>query len=200
MSDATPRAPSARFLFDYASPWAYLADATLARRLPGVRVRYEPVYLRGFESFSKGVPYDGNKLQYIARDLARCAAWWGVPVRLPSRFPINGVYALRAALVAQREGTFEALHPALFHAAWRDDRDVSTREGVLALVRELGLAPEPFERGFDDEAVKALLRQQTEAARDAGVFGVPSFFVGDELFWGQDRMDYVARALGVEGE
>jgi 2-hydroxychromene-2-carboxylate isomerase len=187
--------PTVALYFDYASPWAYLAAELLERRLPGVAIDHRPVYLRGLESFAQGIPYTALKLRYIGLDLTRVAAHEQVPIRVPSVFPLNGLYALRGALHTLAHGGFADYHRALFRAAWRDDRDVSSREVVLAVAREAGQDSTAFARALDDPAIKERLKVETAAAAERGVFGVPTFVVGDELFWGQDRMDYVARAV-----
>src|SRR5689334_5774325 len=92
------------FHFDYASPWAYLANELLPRKLPGATVTYHPTYLRGLETFSKGMPYTSAKLLYQMRDIARCAAYEGVTLVAPTTFPIDGLQALRAAFVARDSG------------------------------------------------------------------------------------------------
>ncbi len=186
---------SVQFLFDYASPWAYLANALVDRRLRGATLEHVPVYLRGFETFAKGLPYGPAKLQYQMQDLRRCSQHEGVAVTLPSVFPINGLYALRGALAAQRDGSFGVYHDAMFAAAWKDGLDVGNKAVVAELARGWGLAA--VAEALDDPALKDALRQGTEAAAKRGVFGVPTFLVGEELFWGHDRMDYVARALGL---
>jgi 2-hydroxychromene-2-carboxylate isomerase len=184
--------PRVDFLFDYASPWSYLANATLPRFFePGV-VRYVPVYLRGFESFSSGVPYTPAKMAYLLKDLIRSAQHAGVPVKTPPTFPINGLYAVRGAIAAQRDGGFEKFHEAAFHAAWRDGREISSKDVVAAMARELGLPG--VAEALDDPAIKATLRTNTEKGVARGAFGVPSFFVGDELYWGHDRMHLAAAA------
>jgi 2-hydroxychromene-2-carboxylate isomerase len=186
---------SVDFLFDYASPWSYLANEVLARRLPGVVVDYVPVYLRGFESFATGVPYGSAKLAYTMTDFQRSARHEGVPIGAPATFPINGIHALRGAVHARRAGLFSAYHEAVFHAAWRDSREISTKEGVLAIAAEVGLAGAAA--ALEDPEIKAFVREHTDRAVARGVFGVPTFFVEDEMFWGHDRLDYVARAVGV---
>ena len=105
------------FLFDYASPFAYLASETLARKLPGIEIVYRPIYLRGLEMFSKGMPYTAAKAMYVVRDFLRVAEYEGVSTRLPSTFPINGLYAARGALVAMEQGRFAEYHAAMFRAA-----------------------------------------------------------------------------------
>lgn len=177
--------------YDYASPWAYLANARLEAKLRGVSVRLRPIYLRGLESFSQGMPYNAAKLAYIARDLVRCTEHEGVAFTPPPVFPINGLYALRAALLAEREGRLPALHGALFRAAWAEARDVSSKGVVAEVAREVGLPG--VAEALDDPWAKSELRSRTEHAAGRGVFGVPTFAVGDELFWGHDRMEYVER-------
>jgi len=184
------------YLFDYASPWAYLADRMLANDsytiAQGVDVSFRPIYLRGLEMFNKGLPYSSRKLAYIAQDLTRCTSFLGIEFSFPEVFPVNGLYALRAALAAQRHGCFDELHPALFHAAWRDGRNVSDPAEVLKVVQGAGLDEEVIGAGMVDDSIKQQLREQTAAAQ-----GVPSFFVGDELFWGHDRLLFVERAATV---
>jgi 2-hydroxychromene-2-carboxylate isomerase len=178
------------FYFDYASPWSYLADATVARHFDVARVRYMPVYLRGFDAFKGGVPYGPAKLTYLLKDMIRSAAHLEVPVAMPPVFPINGVHALRGALAAQRGGGFAAYHAAMFRAAWTERRDVSSKDVVAAVAREAG-APAAAD-GLDDPAIKDALRAQTEHAVARGAFGVPTFFVGEEMYWGHDRMHFAA--------
>jgi 2-hydroxychromene-2-carboxylate isomerase len=186
--------PAVDFYFDYASPWSYLADAIRARVVPSATFALRPVYLRGFARFNGGLPYAPQQLRYIGLDLLRCTRRWDVPLHFPSVFPVNGVHALRALLWTQRHAPERAedLHARFFRAAWRDDRNVSTKEVVAELAAEAGVTPD-----LDDAPVKDELRAQTAAAQARGAFGVPSFFWGDELFFGHDRLDYLAAAVAA---
>jgi 2-hydroxychromene-2-carboxylate isomerase len=177
--------------FDYSSPWAFLATAAVPERFAGLEVTHTPVYLRGFEAFREGLPYSPAKLAYIVQDLPRVARSLGVRIKQPSVFPINGVHALRGALAAQREGVFGAYHTAMFAAAWQEDRDVSNKDVVRTIAREAGAVP--VADAIDEPSIKDALRASTERAIARGAFGVPTFFVGDQLFWGQDRMADAAR-------
>jgi 2-hydroxychromene-2-carboxylate isomerase len=181
------------FLFDYASPHAFLASVSLGAKLPNAEIEYRPVYLRGFESFSKGIPFSAPRIAYMMVDLQRCAADCGVEIRMPAAFPVNGLYALRGAIAAQRAGKLAVYHDVMFQAVWQRGRDISQKETVAAIAAELGL-PE-VAGALDDPSIKEELRKSTEAAAKRGVFGVPTFFVGAEMFWGHDRMHHVARAL-----
>lgn len=180
------------FLFDYASPYAYLANERVQAALPGVRIKHVPVYLRGFEAFSKGVPFTAPRLAYILEDLRRCAGEYGLPFHVPATFPVNGLFALRGAIAARRAGMFDVYHRAMFRAVWAEGRETSNRDAVAQIMRTLGLGD--LVSGLDDPSIKDELKATTEAAARRGVFGVPTFLVGSELYWGHDRMHQVARA------
>lgn len=183
------------FLYDYASPYSFLANETLGAKLPGAEIVYRPVYLRGFDGFKTGIPFTGAKLGWMINDLRRCAAELAIDFRVPHSFPVNGLYALRGAIAAQRAGTFDRYHPTMFRAVWQHSRDVSSAAAVAALATELGF-PE-IAGQLDDPSIKDELRANTDEAIRRGVFGVPTFFVGAELFWGHDRMHQVAAAAGL---
>jgi 2-hydroxychromene-2-carboxylate isomerase len=190
--------------YDYASPWSYLASELVERKLPGEVVDWRPIYLRGLPMFREGMPYTGSKLRYMGLDLMRCAAHEGVPFRFPSIFPVNGLHAVRGAIAARAisDEAFSVYHRAMFRAAWSQDRDIGRREVVVEIAVEAGLDRARFTSLVDAPETKDKLRAETAAAEARGVFGVPAFFVGRtegdaELFWGHDRLDYVARAAAA---
>lgn len=183
---------SVEFLFDYASPYSFLANKSLGAKLPGLEIAYRPVYLRGFDAFAKTIPFSAPKLAYTILDLRRCAADLGVELRVPNSLPLNGLYALRGAIAAQRANRFAAYHEAMFEAAWQRGRDIATKDAVAALATELGFPD--IASALDDSSIKDELRANTDAAIKRGAFGLPTFFVGAEMFWGHDRIDQVARA------
>ena len=184
--------------FDYASPWAYLASELAARELAGATVEYRPLYLRGLESFAKGLPYSSAKLSYLMSDFPRCAAHERIPLAPPAAFPIDGLHALRGSLVAQDRGAFDRYHGATFRAAWAESRDITKKENAARLLAEaLGTTEAEALEAMAAQAIKDRLRDATSAAATRGIFGVPTFFVGDEMFWGHDRLGYVARAAAA---
>lgn len=188
------------FYFDYASPWAFLVNEILDRRLASVPIVYKPVYIRGLEMFSKGLPFVQNKLRYLGIDWERCAKREGVEGSTPSEFPINGLYALRGAVYTLEAGSFEAYHRRVFRAVWQEDVSIADKQKVIALAADAGVDVDAFAAGIERPEVKAKLRADTEAAEAAGVFGLPSFFVEGELFWGYDRLDHVAESARAANE
>jgi 2-hydroxychromene-2-carboxylate isomerase len=124
----------------------------------------------------------------------RWAAHYGVPLAFPSGFPINSVKPLRMVLQVP-DAQKPALVHALFRAAWVDDKNLSD-DGTLAdVASSAGFDGASLVRGTTDDGVKMRLRDATEEAQRVGLCGAPSFLVGDLLFWGQDRLCFVERAL-----
>jgi 2-hydroxychromene-2-carboxylate isomerase len=182
------------FYYDFSSPYAYLAATQVERvaRAQGARVRWRPILVGALfnQIGTPTVPLDAfpaAKRAYMLRDLLHWASHWGVPFAWPSRFPMRTVAALRLALAAEAAGgDVAALSLALFRGYWVEDRDLSD----LAVLREFGDVA-----AVESPAIKAALRAATDEAVAAGACGVPSFVAGGELFWGQDRLDQIARAL-----
>lgn len=192
------------FWYDFSSPWTYLGATqveAVADRA-GAELRWRPMLLGAVfkEVGAPNVPIlamPEAKRRYIARDLDYWASLWNVPFRFTSRFPMRTVTALRLALAAG--DAIVPLSHALFRALWVDDRDINDDATLRAILREQGLDEALLER-TQDPAIKQQLHDNTAEAVAAGVFGAPTFIVhqpkGPLLFWGQDRLQLVERALG----
>ncbi|HZJ65882.1 MAG TPA: DsbA family protein [Kofleriaceae bacterium] len=209
--------------FDVASPFAYLGLTQLpALAAIGARPRLVPILLgalfRDIEQVD--VPWFAmppSKQRYIGLDMQRWASWLGEPFDQPRKFPQRTIAAQRLCVIAAEHG-FEVgvrVATALGRAMWAEQRDLEDLETLRSVVAALDLpsgrregiperTPEQWpERWVDlwiertqDPAIKAQLAANTAAAREAGVFGVPTFIVdGKHMFWGQDRLDHVAHAL-----
>jgi 2-hydroxychromene-2-carboxylate isomerase len=187
--------------FDVVCPYAYLAstqiDSVAARA--GARVRWEPMLLGGvFRAIGQG--NDPNqtmseaKRLHTARDLERWSEHFGVPLRRPASHPRRTVLAMRAICAAPDEQRVSAIH-ALFAAYWARGEDVSDPKVVIAALDAAGLDGAGLLARADDAAIKDDLRVRTDRAVEKGIFGVPTMFVEGEMFWGQDRLDWVERAL-----
>ncbi|MDF2695926.1 MAG: 2-hydroxychromene-2-carboxylate isomerase [Labilithrix sp.] len=187
--------------WDFSSPFAYLGIAqveALARRT-GAKVVSHPILLGGlFRSIgTPDVPlatFSAAKQQYTMTDLHRWASFWTLPFRFPSRFPTNSIKALRVYLALASDEHRTRFRDATFRAYWAEDRDITDEQVLIDCVGDEALAREALLRAGSDE-VKATLRKSTEDAAARGVFGVPTFGVGDDLFWGQDRLTLVEDAL-----
>ena len=103
---------------------------------------------------------------------------------------------MRGALVAQRDGYLEAYNDAMFKAMWADNQDLTDPMVMGGVVASIGVDPQAFAPALQDKEIKLKLREASDEAVARGAFGAPTFFVGDQMFFGQDRLDYVAEALG----
>jgi 2-hydroxychromene-2-carboxylate isomerase len=189
--------------FDVASPFAYLGLTQLpALAAMGVQPRLVPILLGALfrDIGQSNVPLlamSVAKQRYIGLDLTRWASWWGEPFDFPRKFPQRTIAAQRLCVLAAAEGweIGARLATALGRAMWAEQRDLEDEQVLRAIVGAAGL-PEDWVARTQEPAIKAQLADHTAAARAAGVFGVPTYVVdGKHLFWGQDRLDLVARAL-----
>jgi 2-hydroxychromene-2-carboxylate isomerase len=186
--------------WDFSSPFAYLgstqAEKVAART--GATLVWRPMLLGGlFRTIGQAdVPlatWSQAKQKYTFTDMHRWAEHWGVPFKFPTRFPMLTLKAMRAyvALPEERRGAFRE---KTFRAYWAEDRDIAD-DGVLEEL--IGEGADAVMARTQDPAVKKELVDATQRAADAGVFGAPTWVVdGKELFWGQDRLPLVERALG----
>jgi len=136
------------------------------------------------------------KIENRKRDLMRWAEKYGLPFRFPDVFPIKTSIGLRGAIAARGLGRESDFITAVLDAYWeRGDDSIATDDGVLRLADGLGLNAQDFAERLNSEAVRETLVQETREALDTGVFGAPSMRIGEELFWGKDRMDFVEDEL-----
>ncbi|MGH9388564.1 MAG: 2-hydroxychromene-2-carboxylate isomerase [Vicinamibacteria bacterium] len=187
------------FYYDFSSPNAYFASLQLrplARRY-GARVVALPIYLGGvFKALGTG-PSLSNPARNLYRqlDLDRWGKKYEIPFRFPSRFPVNSVYALRGSIAMEEQGKLGAYIDRVFRAYWVEDQAIDDRPLLAELVRSIGGNAEKFLARIEADEIKDRLRALTDKAMERGAFGSPIFFVGDEMFWGKDRLDFVEDAL-----
>lgn len=197
------------FYFDVVCPYAYLASTQLDRLVAdtGARLSLRPILLGGlFRQI--GQVDDPNRLMSEAkvahgrRDLARWAQRFGAPLRMPGAHPRRTLLPMRVLSALEGEERTRAMH-ALYAAYWAEGRDVAAPDVVTAVLDAIALdGPALVARAGTDE-VKAALVATTAEAASRGAFGVPTFFVGEgeraEMFWGQDRLDWVRDRLVAGG-
>ncbi|HRV79616.1 MAG TPA: 2-hydroxychromene-2-carboxylate isomerase [Thauera sp.] len=187
--------PVVEFWFEFASTYSYLSVMRIERaaEAAGVDIEWKP-FLLGPVFLALGwndSPFNiyPPKGRYMWRDLERLAEKEGLPFLRPSRFPRNGLLAARVALVGVEEGWVAAFARAVMMANFAEDREIGEEAVIGAILGTLGLpAAEVIARAQAD-ANKLALRCQTERAAELGLFGAPSFRVGEELFWGNDRLE-----------
>jgi carboxymethylenebutenolidase len=193
----------ADYYFSPQSPWTYLGHARFTRMLAetGATVRLFPVDLGQVFPVSGGLPLGKRAPQrqaYRLVELKRFSAHLGVPLNLhPKFFPVASDDASRLILaVDDRDGTAAAMRlaGAIFAAVWVHEGNIADEGTLAALLAQEGLPAARLEESRGP-AVQARYAANTQAAIDAGVFGAPSYVIGGEIFWGQDRLDFAERKL-----
>ena len=187
--------PVVEFWFEFASTYSYLSVMRIERaaEAAGVDIEWKP-FLLGPVFLALGwndSPFNiyPPKGRYMWRDLERLAEKEGLPFLRPSRFPRNGLLAARVALVGVEEGWVAAFARAVMTANFAEDREIGEEAVIVEILATLGLPAEGVIARAQADANKLALRCQTERAAELGLFGAPSFRVGEELFWGNDRLE-----------
>lgn len=186
--------PRIVFWYEFASTYSYLAAMRIEAEAAaaGVAVTWRP-FLLGPLFAKEGwqdSPFNiyAAKGRYMWRDLERLCARHGLPWCRPTTFPRNGLTAARIASLGLDQGWCASFSKAVFTANFAADRDIATPAVLAEILRGLGIAPDPVLEAAGSSAVKNRLRAHTAEAERLGIFGAPSFQVGTEIFWGQDRL------------
>jgi 2-hydroxychromene-2-carboxylate isomerase len=190
------------FYFDYGSPYSYLADTqveAIVKRTGGALV-HKPMLLGGvFKATGNASPMTIElKSKWSATDLPMWARHYGVPFQRNPFFPVNTLALMRGATAAQIDGVFEKYHPAMFKAMWVDGRNLNDIKEVVAVLTAAGLDAQKIGNRIQDQDVKDRLKATTDEAVARGVFGAPTSFVDDMMFFGNDRLPFVEMALKGE--
>jgi 2-hydroxychromene-2-carboxylate isomerase len=202
------------FYFDFSSTNSYFAAFLLPEICDrnDARVNWMPTH---FAALFRGTGFDvmamtRQKARYLWRDHARYADATGLPFRKPSRFPIKTASALRAVLAAghvavpddtddSREHAQRVISHAIMRAYWERDEDIGDRDVLASIITSSGFDGAALMNIADAKPARDELAALTDTAIARGVFGAPTFFVGDEMFWGKDRLDFVERLLKRPG-
>ncbi len=189
------------FWFDVVSAASYLAWTQLPglAEATGAQVDLRPFLLGGvFQATGNRSPMEvPAKGRYMREDMQRFARRYGVPFRSNPHFPINTLVAMRGAIGLQmrQPSRLGVYVDAIFDAIWAEGRNLNDPATVGAVLAESGFDPGEILALTQDPEVKERLKTETQEAVRRGVFGAPTFFVGDQMFWGQDRLDFVKEAL-----
>lgn len=197
----SPSAPGTQFWFDLGSPYAYLSAERISRLFADAALaqpEWRPVLLGGlFARFDRGSWAEtGARAEGMAEVERRAEAIGIQPIRWPEHWPNNGLHAMRVATYAKSIGRTVSFTLAAFRQAFAGGRDLSEPDNVAIAAAACELHPNAIAKAAASAGVKTKLRETTEEAGDRGVFGVPTVTVGDEVFWGDDRLEEAVAAAG----
>ena len=192
------------FFFDCSSPWTYLAFHNIQPLAAEVKVpvRWRPILVGGvfnavnpsvYASREKPVP---AKRDYMLKDLQDWARCSGLKIRMPpSVFPVNSVKPMRGCLWLEPQGKLVPFATAVFEAYWGRDEDISQDTVLAAICRQCGIDEPAFFVGIAQDSLKAQLKANTDELIARGGFGSPTIFIGDDMYFGNDRLPLVREAL-----
>ncbi len=187
------------FFYDFGSPAAYLAWTQLPKICAdrGVAINYRPVLLGGlFKATGNATPVSVEaKGAWMFDDLKRWAAHYGVPFEMNPHFIINTLGVMRGAVWALGEGVIEDYNKAVYEAVWVNGQDMADPQTIAGVLTAAGFDASAFAAAVQLPEVKQGLIDNTEEAAERGAFGAPTMFVAGEMHFGQDRLDFVRRAL-----
>ena len=189
----------AEFFFDFGSPASYLAytqmDA-IAKRT-GAEIVWRPMLLGGvFKATGNASPVTvPAKGKWMMDDLPRFAKRYGVPYNRNPFFPINTLLMMRGAAAFEGAPQFRHYVDAMFKAMWVDAKNMNDLPTAAGVLKAAGFDPQEFMAKAESQEAKDRLKATTEEAVARGVFGAPTTFVGEDMFFGQDRLDFVEEAL-----
>ena len=196
------------FYFDVSSPWTYLAFRNIQPMTKelNVAINWRPVLVGGIFNTVNQRMYasreDSNspRNRYALKDLQDCARQTGVNIVFPPKvFPVNSVKAMRGCIwIARNDATKEHFLPfieATFAAYFTRQEDISPNDVLASICRQTGIDADAFAAGITQADIKDALKSNTDEAIACGAFGVPSFFVGDDMYFGNDRLDLLRLAV-----
>ena len=183
------------FWFDFASNYSYLSVMRISAlaREAGVEVQWRP-FLLG--PVFKALGWDNSpfvlqkeKGRYVWQDMPRECVKYGLPWRQPTEFPRHSVLAARVAMIGESQPWLVPFCERIMLRNFAEDRSISSEADIAEVLQALGLDPPPILAAAQTAGNKLRLRERTEEARQRGLFGAPTFFIGDEMFWGNDRLE-----------
>ncbi|MDB5655062.1 MAG: putative oxidoreductase [Tardiphaga sp.] len=202
-------APSPQFLFDFGSPNAFLSHEAIPaiEQRHGVKFEYLPVLLGGiFKATNNRSPAEAlagikNKREFHAVETERFVKRFQVaPYVMNPFFPVNTLNLMRAAIAAQLEGVFDTYVEAAFHHMWREPKKMDDPEIAVAALNASGLDGAKLLARAQEPEVKAKLVANTQHAVERGAFGSPTFYVGDEMFYGKEQLREIEDLISGTGK
>ena len=195
------------FYYDLVSPYSYLAYGRIEHicEEKGAELVLRPMLLGAVhKAVGLQAPVEIKpKATYQAQDIRRWAEYYGLPLKFPDPFPFRTLNTMRAAMFLRERGELEAFTREAFALYWQEGgaprgRDADEEGPISAVARRIGVDANEVMGGVASPETKQALKDATSEAVERGVFGAPAFFVGDEMFWGNDRLHFVETALQSE--
>ena len=186
------------FCFDFGSPYSYLAYNYLSPiKETGAQIDLKPVLLGGiFKATGNQPPATVQKKgEYMFKDIQRWSNKLDISFKMNPYFPILTVPHMRGAILAQKKDILEDYMQSMFDSMWLKGLNLNDQEILTQVASESGIDPNDFAEGISSDEIKDELRVNTQFAIDKGAFGVPTYFLENEMFWGIDSIKFLLESL-----
>ena len=182
------------FYFDFVSPYSFIAHKEI-RKLEKknlIKVRYKPVLLGGLHNLHgiKAPAFIPSKAKFMIKDCKLITEKKRISFKFNSYFPIKTLNLMRGALVAEEDNFLNYYIDKIFDSVWKDGLNMNDQSIIDKILKNINVNPKEFFLRANSESIKNLLKKKTSEAFDKGIFGAPTFYVNNKIFWGQDRLDY----------
>lgn len=183
------------FYYDFSSPYTYIASCRIDKICEenDAELEWKPFLLGGLFNEVGITPAKeiGNKFAYVQQDTQDCAKYYGVEFKFPELFPLNSVRTMRGAFAASEKGVLPEYNHEIFRLYWTEGKDLSKEDVLAHAVEAVGIDSQWFLSKIAEQEIKDMLREETAIAARRGAFGAPTIFIGEKMFWGNDRLDFV---------
>ncbi len=182
------------FYFDFVSPYSFIAHKEI-RKLEKknlIKVRYKPVLLGGLHNLHgiKAPAFIPSKAKFMIKDCKLITEKKRISFKFNSYFPIKTLNLMRGALVAEEDDFLNYYIDKIFDSVWKDGLNMNDQSIIDKILKNINVNPKEFFFRANSESIKNLLKKKTSDAFDKGIFGAPTFYINNKIFWGQDRLDY----------
>ena len=182
------------FYFDFVSPYSFIAHKKIRRleKKTSIKIKYKPILLGGLHNLHniKAPAFIPAKAKFMIRDCKMIADREKIKFKFNSYFPIKSLNLMRGVLVAQEDDFKSFYIDSIFNAIWKDGLNMNDQNIVDKILKNLEINPKTFLLRSSSQNIKENLKNRTNDAFEKGIFGAPSFFINNKIFWGQDRIEF----------
>ena len=176
------------------SPYSYLAHKEIRKleKKNSIKIKYKPILLGGLHNLHsiKAPAYIPSKAKFMIRDCKMVAERKKISFKFNTYFPINTLNLMRGALVAE-EDDFQSFYiDRIFDSVWQDGLNMNDQNIIDKILKNIEVNPKTFYLRINSQNIKEILKKRTKDAFDKNIFGAPTFYINNKIFWGQDRLEY----------
>ncbi len=182
------------FYFDFISPYSFLAHEKIKKleKKNLIKIKYKPILLGGLHNLHgiKAPAFIPSKAKFLVRDCKLIAEKNNYKFKFNSYFPIKTLNLMRGIFIAQEDQIEKIYINNIFNSIWRDGLNMNDQVVIEKILKNTEINPKTFLLRASNQNIKNLLKKKTDEAFEKGIFGAPTFFVNNKIFWGQDRIEF----------